>query len=210
MFYDEFYFVTPGVLIPRPDTERVVDHALKFLPEGGRLLDLCCGSGCIAISSLRHSANTSALLVDVSPPALDLARRNAERNGVLPRCGFLCADLRGYPQTDGQFDVIASNPPYVRSAVVDTLEKECSYEPRIAFDGGEDGMDFYRILLEICPPNLKKGGRMIFEIGFDQREAITALCRERNYFLQVFRDDGKNDRVAVIDPFTAFAGISRI
>lgn len=200
VFFDEYYTVTPDVLIPRPDTERVVEKVIKHLPEGGRMLDLCCGSGCIAISSLCHSVNTTALLSDVSAPSLEIARKNAARNGVTDRCAFLRADLFDFPPLRERFDVIASNPPYVRSDVIDTLEKECSFEPRIAFDGGEDGMRFYRRLLDLCPPLLKKGGTMVFEIGYDQKEAITALCREKGYGIEVYKDYGKNDRVAVIRP----------
>ena len=204
VFYDEYYTVTPDVLIPRPDTERIVDHALRYLPRSGRLLDLCCGSGCIAISCLCHSALTTALLVDVSAPALQIAEKNAQRNSVFSRCEFLCADLRLFLPIRKQFDVIVSNPPYVKKSVIDTLEAECSFEPRIAFDGGADGMDFYKILLDFCPPLLKTGGKLVFEIGYDQKAAITALCREKCYFVKVFKDYGKNDRVAVIDPFRAF------
>ena len=199
VFFDEYYTVTPSVLIPRPDTERVVEWVLKCLPDGGRLLDLCTGSGCIAISSLCHSKNTEATLVDVSPEALEIARKNAERNGVLDRCTFLLADLtKTFP--DGDFDVIVSNPPYVASHVVDTLEEECSFEPRIAFDGGLDGGDFYRRILTEAPGHLKEGGRVVFEIGYDQRELMHALCEPLGYEVKVYKDYGKNDRVAVITP----------
>ena len=198
VFFDEYYCVTPDVLIPRPDTERVVEQVLRRLHPGGRLLDLCCGSGCIAISSLCHSKDTTALLVDISAPALEIAKKNAARNGVLDRCAFLCADLRAFSCNE-KFDVIASNPPYVRTSVIDTLERECSYEPRIAFDGGGDGMDFYRLLLDLCPPLLSDGGKLVFEIGYDQRADITALCAEKGLALEIYKDYGKNDRVAVID-----------
>ena len=146
VFFDEYYYVTPDVLIPRPDTERVVEWCLKKLPKSGRLLDLCCGSGCIGISSLVHSRDTEAVSVDISEKALSVAERNAERNGVRERIRLVQADLLkdDFLCEKERFDVIVSNPPYVRTAVVDTLEPECGYEPRIAFDGGEDGMVFYR------------------------------------------------------------------
>lgn len=200
VFYNETYTVTPDVLIPRPDTERVVEQVLKLLPPGGRLLDLCAGSGCIAISTLCHSKDTTALLVDISPAALEIARKNAARNGVLDRCSFLCADLKKRPELPGGFDVIASNPPYVASAVVDTLEEECHREPREAFDGGGDGGDFYRLFLGYCPPLLAPKGKLVFEIGYDQRRLIEALCLRRRYAVKIYKDYGKNDRVAVIDP----------
>ena len=198
VFYNETYKVTPDVLIPRPDTERVVDHILKHLPESGRLLDLCCGSGCIAISSLCHSKNTRATLVDVSRPALEIARENARINGVSERCAFLYADLFDKPDIGGTYDVIASNPPYVRRGVIPTLEEECHKEPYIAFDGGEDGGDFYRLLLDFCPPYLKKGGKMIFEIGYDQRALISETAKNAGMACEIYKDYGGNDRVAVL------------
>ncbi len=196
-FYDEVYKVTPAVLIPRFDTERVVEKVLKYLPEGGRLLDLCCGSGCIAVSALCHSRNTEAVLVDISAEALSVARENAKLNGVEKRCTFLCADINEL-SLKASFDVISSNPPYVARTVVDTLPRECMKEPRIAFDGGKDGGDFYRVLLNLCPPLLEKNGRMVFEIGYDQRPLLENLCQKANFALEIYKDYGKNDRVAVI------------
>lgn len=199
VFFDETYKVTPAVLIPRPDTERVVERVLRHLPRGGSLLDLCTGSGCIAISVLCHSEDTRATLVDVSPDALALAKENAEKNGVLDRCTFLECDLMaGFPK--GLYDLIVSNPPYVLSAVVDTLEEECSFEPRIAFDGGVDGGDFYRRILEEGPKHLKAGGKMVFEIGYDQRPLMETLSKKSGFALEIFKDYGKNDRVAVFVP----------
>lgn len=197
VFFDEYYTVTPDVLIPRPDTERVVEHVLKHLPAGGQLLDLCTGSGCIAISALCHSKDTRATLVDISSDALKIAMENAKRNGVFERCAFVQADLtHHFPQ--GLYDVIVSNPPYVLSDVVDTLETECSFEPRIAFDGGRDGGDFYRLILDHAPAHLKKGGKVVFEIGYDQRSLMESLCRIHGFGLDIYKDYGKNDRVAVI------------
>ncbi len=202
VFFDEYYYVTPDVLIPRPDTERVVDWVLKKLPKGGKLLDLCCGSGCIAISSLCHSKETTAVSVDISPAALAVAGRNAERNGVEKRIRFLQGDLLAKPFLDEgeRFDVIVSNPPYIRTSVVDTLEPECGYEPRIAFDGGKDGMVFYRTILTRFIKHLKEDGFLVFEIGYDQREDMSKLAREFGFDCQIYKDYGKNDRVAVLHP----------
>lgn len=198
VFFDETYLVSPAVLIPRPDTERVVEKVLLHLPRGGRFLDLCTGSGCIAISALCHSEQTEAVLVDISEDALLVARENARRNGVYERCTFLCADLFDDVDFGSPYDVIVSNPPYVASNVVDTLETGCRYEPRIAFDGGNDGGDFYRRLLTLCPPFLKPGGKLIFEIGYDQRAFIINLAKEQGFDAEVYKDYGKNDRVAVL------------
>lgn len=202
VFFDEYYYVTPATLIPRPDTERVVEWVLKKLPKNGTLLDLCCGSGCIGISSLRHSDNTTALSVDVSEDALAVAKRNAERNQVTERIRFVQGDLLkgGFLSEEDRFDVIVSNPPYVKSAVVPTLEEECHYEPQIAFDGGEDGMVFYRAIVRDYGKYIKEDGHLIFEIGYDQREDISNLADAFGFECQIYKDYGKNDRVAVLRP----------
>lgn len=201
VFYDEYYYVTPDTLIPRPDTERVVEWVLKRLPVNGKLLDLCCGSGCIGISALKHSENTMAVSVDISEGALRVAIRNANRNGVENRIRFVQADLvkDNFLETEC-FDVIVSNPPYVKTAVVDTLEPECGYEPRIAFDGGEDGMVFYRIILNRFTKHLKENGCFVFEIGYDQGQDMTNLAAMHGFDCQIYKDYGKNDRVAVLCP----------
>ncbi len=197
-FYGEMYTVTPDTLIPRPDTEHLVEHIIKRLPAGGCFADLCTGSGAVGISVLAHSGAEKALLVDISEGAIEVAEKNAKRNGVLDRCKFLCEDLNNLHLDQESFDIIASNPPYVRTDVVPTLEKECSYEPYIAFDGGEDGMYFYRLILEKFRKALKRDGYFIFEIGYDQGEAINTLAESFGFKAEVFKDYGKNDRVAVI------------
>ena len=196
-FYGEMYKVTPDTLIPRPDTEHVVEHIIKNLPNGGRLLDLCTGSGCIAISSLCHTKNTTATLVDISEGAVSVAKENLQKNGVENRGTVICADVNQIDLFDQVYDVISSNPPYVKTHVVKTLEKECSFEPYIAFDGGVDGMDFYKLILDRFANNLSPKGCFIFEIGYDQREDIISVCKEKGFFCTVYKDYGKNDRVAV-------------
>ncbi len=201
VFFDEYYYVTPDTLIPRPDTERVVEWVLKKLPSNGTLLDLCCGSGCIGISTLKHSENTTALAVDISEGALAVAKRNANRNGVQDRIRFVKSDLTKDIFLENEtFDVIVSNPPYVKTDVVDMLEPQCGYEPRIAFDGGKDGMVFYRVILTRFAKHLKEDGQFVFEIGYDQREDMSHLAFELGFDCQIYKDYGKNDRVAVLHP----------
>jgi len=202
VFFDEYYYVTPDTLIPRPDTERVVEWVLKKLPVGGRLLDLCCGSGCIGISAIKHSQGTASIGVDISKGALAVAQRNAQRNGVDDRVSFVNADLTKdvFLPEGALFDVIVSNPPYVKSEVVDTLEPECGYEPRIAFDGGADGMIFYRAILARFAAYLKLDGCFIFEIGYDQKEDMLNLADQYGFDCQIYKDYGKNDRVAIMHP----------
>lgn len=197
-FWRESYEVSPDCLVPRPDTEHLVERAIELLPRGARFADLCTGSGCVAISTLCSRPDTSALAVDLFERTLALATRNALRNGVADRVTFLQADVLKTPPSVGVFDAILSNPPYIQSAVVDTLEKEVLGEPRAALDGGADGLDFYRAILTVWRPLLREGGFFLFEIGYDQGEALRALAREQGLLAEVFRDYGGNERVVLI------------
>lgn len=197
-FYNEMFFVTPDTLIPRPDTEHVVEKIVKSISTGGVFADLCCGSGAIGVSALCNSKASRALLVDISDKAIAVAKKNAKRNGAFDRCEFICSDLNDLVLPDLSFDIIASNPPYVRTDVIPTLEKECSYEPYIAFDGGADGMYFYDLILKRFSGALKVGGSFIFEIGYDQAQDIKLLADKYGYNLQIFKDYGGNDRVAIL------------
>ena len=196
-FYNEMYEVTPATLIPRPDTEHIVEKAIKLMPKGGLFADLCTGSGAIGISILANSDAVSGLLVDISEDAVKIAEKNAARNGVSHRAIIKRADLNELV-LEGEYDIIVSNPPYVKTEVIQTLEKECSYEPYIAFDGGADGIYFYNLILERFTDNLKDGGYFVFEIGYDQKDDIKALAIKYGMNAEVFRDYGGNDRVAVI------------
>jgi release factor glutamine methyltransferase len=197
-FYNEMYYVTTDTLIPRPDTEHIVEKVIKLLPADGVFADLCTGSGAIGISVLANSKAKSAFLMDISENALKIAQKNAKRNNVIERCVFECQDINDLVLSDESFDIIASNPPYVKTEVISTLEKECSFEPYIAFDGGADGMYFYNLILERFTSALKPEGCFVFEIGYDQGNDIKELARNFGMEAEVFKDFGKNDRVAVI------------
>ena len=196
-FYGETYRLNRDCLIPRPETEHIVDELLERLPQNGSFADLCTGSGCIAISSLVHRKDASCLAVDISESALSMARENADRNGVGDRILLKKADiLHDRPECvlDGRtFDILVSNPPYIDSSVIETLSDEVRKEPRIALDGGEDGMDFYRVLIGSYLPLLAKNGLLILEIGYDQAERIRAL-----HPCEILKDYSGNDRVAII------------
>lgn len=193
-FYDEVYKVSPDCLIPQPDTEHVVDKLIELLPQNGSFADLCTGSGCIAISALAHRKDAKAIAVDISDGALKLALENAVLNGVEGRLSFKKADiLTRSALEDDKFDIIVSNPPYIKTDVIKTLDPEVRAEPLIALDGGKDGLDFYRVLINEYSKNVKKGGYMIFEIGYDQADDLRSLCK-----CDIFKDYGGNDRVAVL------------
>ena len=198
-FYRERYSVDKSCLIPRPDTEILVDTAVKAIPEGERFLDLCTGSGCVGISVLNNTKSTTALLVDISESALAIARKNAEDNGVLSRAEFeICDVMAAIPE--GEYFAILSNPPYVSNKAYATLEPEIAHEPDIAFLGGEDGADFYRRLIPACKARLKPGGFLAFEIGYDQGELLTELGKAEGFFVEIVKDLSGNDRVAVLKP----------
>ena len=200
-FYRETYEVDENCLIPRADTEHLVEQGIKRLPQGGRLLDLCTGSGCVAISTLCARPDATGVAVDLFEGTLALAARNAVRNGVEKRLTFRRADVLCAPNGTWEaesFDVILSNPPYIRADVMPTLQREVHHEPFAALCGGEDGLDFYRAILQKWRPLLKKGGCVLFEIGYDQADALVALGREQGMEAQVFRDYGGNDRVVYL------------
>ena len=195
-FYREEYFVTPDCLIPRSDTEILVDYLVKHLPQGAKVIDLCTGSGCIAISTAKNRPDSSVIACDISEGALGIARKNAVHNGV--KVEFFTADVKNPSTIGDEFDCIVSNPPYIQTNVVDTLKEELFCEPRIALDGGNDGMDFYRAIVENYKANLKKGGFFAFEMGYDQKDAIKAIAAENGFDFEEIYDYGGNFRVAVL------------
>ncbi len=199
-FYGNRFTVSPDCLIPQPDTEHCVSLALDNLPTDGYLFDLCTGSGCIAISILKEKSYVRATAVDISTAALEIAKKNSVLNGVTKNLDFieanvLTADLSSIIK---KADVIVSNPPYINSDVIDTLSKEVQHEPRIALDGGDDGMIFYRHFIEKLTKKMKPSAVMILEIGYDQSERISELCEKNGLDLNLHRDFGGNIRVAEI------------
>lgn len=201
-FCNETYLVSPDCLIPRADTEILVEAAAELLPQGGRFIDLCTGSGCIAVSLLALRKDATGDAVDLYPNTLRVAEQNAERNGVKPRFTAHLADVLHpeFMQSLGKFDLILSNPPYIPSRVVDGLAPEVGFEPRAALDGGDDGLIFYRALLSLYPQYLARNGRMILEIGYDQADALRALAEEYRLSCEIRRDLGGCDRVAILSP----------
>ncbi|MBR7097902.1 MAG: peptide chain release factor N(5)-glutamine methyltransferase [Clostridia bacterium] len=199
-FYRQRYEISPDCLIPRADTEILVEEAVKRLPKGAFFADLCTGSGCIAVSVLAERPDTRALAVELSPRALELAERNARRNGVSERFSPLQADVLHFSShLHPRPHAILSNPPYIRSEIVPTLPPEVQKEPRMALDGGEDGLIFYRALVKLAREWLDDGGFCLFEIGFDQGDAITELAAREGFSCTLRQDYGGCDRVAILD-----------
>ncbi|MDE6883871.1 MAG: peptide chain release factor N(5)-glutamine methyltransferase [Lachnospiraceae bacterium] len=197
------FLVNRNVLIPRQDTEILVEEVLKNLHDGMHILDMCTGSGCILLSLLRYSNESTGIGADSSELALQVAKRNAERilgrDAALEkaRASFVQGDLFQALDEKEKFDIIVSNPPYIRTDVIDTLMPEVrDYEPISALDGREDGLFYYRRICEQAGAYLYGGGMLFFEIGYDQGEEVSRLLRETGYTeVEIFKDYAGNDRV---------------
>ena len=189
--------VDRSVLIPEQDTENLVEEIMRNLCGGERILDLCTGSGCILLSLLYYSNGTTGVGTDLSHEALGTAADNAGRLNLAERAKWRQGDLFEAVGDDERFDLIVSNPPYIRSDVIDGLSPEVSvHEPRLALDGGEDGLSFYRKIIPEAVRYLVTGGMLFLEIGFDQAEAVSSLMRDAGYYeVRVIRDYGGNDRI---------------
>ena len=183
-FFGLTFEMNENCLCPRPDTEVLVEQTLLRLPRGARMLELCTGSGCIPISVCHSREDVSAISTDIFPETLALAERNAVRNGVVDRISFRLSDVFS-PEgldADGLFDAIVSNPPYIRSDVIETLMPEVrDHDPCMALDGTADGLYFYRRIIEESEHYLKRGGQLFFEIGHDQAEEVSALMQSHGY-----------------------------
>ena len=176
----------PSTLIPRLDTESVVEDALSELHDGMRILDLCTGSGCILLSLLKYSNDCIGIGTDISAKAVELAQLNSQRLGI--EATFLQGDL--FEGVEGKFDMILSNPPYIESAVIETLDDEVrKFEPMSALDGGEDGLVFYRRIAKEAKRYLKRGAVLIFEIGYNQGESVPGILSEEGYQEIVVKKD---------------------
>ena len=184
-------------LIPRSDTEILVDYAVKNIPSGARFLDLCTGSGCVGISTLKNTTETTAVLVDICDGALRKAGENAERNGVADRVSLVSVDVMK-DVVEGEFFAVISNPPYVSDSAYEALESEIFSEPKQAFVGGIDGGDFYRHLTPIYKEKIAKSGFIAYEIGYDQADMLREIAKECGMECQIIKDMDGNERVAVL------------
>lgn len=192
------FSVNEHVLIPRQDTEILVEEVLKELHDGMRVLDMCTGSGCILLSLMHYSNDCEGLGVDLSAEALEVAERNVLK--VLTpekteHVHFLQSDL--FEKLEDKFEIIVSNPPYIASVEVEKLMPEVrDHEPRMALNGTEDGLYFYRRIIEEAGKHLVSSGMLFFEIGYDQGQAVSELMRTQGYReVQVVQDYAGLDRV---------------
>ncbi len=189
------FHVNSNVLIPRQDTETLVEEAIKLVEPGMNILDMCTGSGCIIISILSRCRDIQGTGSDISKQALNVAKENAKLNNVA--VDFERSDL--FENLSDKYDMIVSNPPYIRSDVVPTLMPEvCQFEPIDALDGHEDGLYFYRKIIKECKSFLKEDGKILFEIGNDQGQAVSDMLTYAGFRnVRVIKDLAHNDRVVV-------------
>lgn len=187
------FMVNENVLIPRFDTEILVEEVMKHLHDGFSLLDMCTGSGCILLSLLHYSNECKGVGVDISEAALAVAKNNCEKLGL--NATFIQSDL--FANVNGKYDIIVSNPPYIRSDVIPTLMEEVKgHEPMLALDGMEDGLFFYKKIVDESPKYLNGGGMLFFEIGYDQGKDVSLLMKDAGFKdVKVIKDYAGLDRV---------------
>lgn len=195
------FFVTPAVLIPRPDTEILVETALELLKtvDSPDILDIGTGSGAISISMLVNLPNAKGTTVDISKEAIAVATSNADKHQVAERLTFCQGDLFA-PVVGQKFSAILSNPPYIPAADISQLEPEVRQEPSLALDGGTDGLDFYRRIIQEGKQYLLAGGFIAMEVGFDQAQLVAAMAEETGFFKvsAIVKDYGGIERVVVL------------
>ncbi|GHV34147.1 release factor glutamine methyltransferase [Clostridia bacterium] len=190
--------VTPDVLIPRMDTEVLAEAAIKLAP--ARSLDLCCGSGCVALAIASNVERARVVMLDFSDAALRIARKNARDLKLQSRVTAVRGDALSPPPADmGQFDALTCNPPYIPTHECDKLDSGVrDYEPRMALDGGADGLRFYRAVLAHWSDCVKRGGKMLFEVGIGQSAAVESLMLLTGYRdIEIVKDTANIERVVI-------------
>ncbi|MBR3003013.1 MAG: peptide chain release factor N(5)-glutamine methyltransferase [Clostridia bacterium] len=194
------FYVNENVLIPRQDTEILVEEAIKIAQKTNakKILDLCTGSGAIAISIAKYVENSEVTAIDISKEALRVAKKNATNNEVQNQITFIESDLFSKIRNT-KFDMIISNPPYIKKEVIKKLSKEVQKEPLIALDGGYDGLDFYKKIVRNAYEYLKLGGYLCLEIGYDQKKSVTQIIEQEGKYINIYskKDLYDNDRIIV-------------
>jgi release factor glutamine methyltransferase len=204
----EFY-VDRNVLIPRLDTEYLVEEMMREVGDGSSVLDVCTGSGCILISLMRYKNDIDGTGTDISEAALEIARKNedlvfntqneksSDEHGLHNTIKWIRSDM--FEAVTGEYDYIVSNPPYIRADVIETLMSEVrDHDPMQALDGGSDGLRFYRIIAEEAGSHLKRGGKLFLEIGYDQGEDVKELLGRQGFRdIKILKDYSGNERVVI-------------
>lgn len=193
------FYVDENVLIPQPDTEILVEEVLSIIEkqESLSVLDMCTGSGAIAVSIAKNTNNCNVYAVDISNTALEVAKKNAIRNEVDEKIEFINSNMFEKLDINKKFDIIVSNPPYIETDTIKQLDIQVQNEPKIALDGGLDGLDFYRNILANSKKYLKENGTIAMEIGYNQGKSVTDLFKTQYKNVYCKKDLSGNDRVIV-------------
>ena len=200
-FYGLKFYVDENVLIPRSDTEILVETVIKYVKnlenKNGNLkiLDMCTGSGIIAIILAKYCENVDITAVDKSENALKVAIKNAKTHNVYNKINFVKSDM--FENLKGKYNIIVSNPPYIEKDVIKTLSKDVQHEPEMALDGGINGLDFYRIINNNVDNFLEKNGAVFLEIGYNQRDSVSEIFAENFKNIKCIKDLNNLDRVIV-------------
>lgn len=193
------FYVDENVLVPRDDTEILVEEAIHILKKEPQktVLDLCAGSGAIGIAIAKYVKESQVQLADISKKALQVAKRNIEKNGVERQVKLLESDL--FENTKDTFDMIVSNPPYIETSIIKTLQKEVQAQPMLALDGGIDGLALYRRIIQNAHSYLNKGGYLCLEIGYNQKERVIELLQKANQYEEIYskKDLAGKDRIVI-------------
>lgn len=193
------FYVDENVLIPQPDTEILVEKAIEIAEttQKNKILDMCTGSGCIAISLAKKINNAQITAVDISNSALNVANKNAINNNVENKIKFINSDM--FNNIEEKFDIIVSNPPYIETETINKLEIEVQNEPHLALDGGIDGLKFYKIIANNAFKYLNENGYLLLEIGYNQQNSVTQLLQDIGKYknIETIKDLGGNYRVVI-------------
>ena len=194
------FYVDENVLIPQPDTEILVEEVLNICSNKDykyNILDLCTGSGAIGISLAKYIENLDITMTDISDEALKIAKNNAIKNDVFNKCLFIKSDM--FEKIEDKFDIIVSNPPYIKTDVIKNLDMEVQNEPRLALDGGEDGLEFYRIIARDAWNHLNNNGFLAIEIGYDQKDEVIKLLEDTGMYGEIYskKDLSGKDRIII-------------
>lgn len=194
------FYVNEDVLIPRQDTEILVEEVIKIAKKinAKSILDMCTGSGAIAVSLAKYLPNTEITAIDISKKSLEIAKKNAKSNEVENQITFIESDLFDKIPNE-KYDIIVSNPPYIKKDVIKTLTKEVQKEPEIALDGGIDGLDFYRKIVKQAENHLKYKGYICLETGYDQRQDVIKIINDERKYINTYskKDLYDNDRIVI-------------
>ena len=204
-FYGIQMYVNENVLIPQPDTEILVQEVIKIIEQKNKnkeqkdieILDMCTGSGCIAVAIATNVQNVNVMLADVSREALKVAKVKAQNTNTTEKIKFIQTNM--FENVEGKFDIIVSNPPYIEKDTIKSLDKQVQNEPLLALDGGEDGLKFYRILVNEGYKYLNKDGYLCMEIGYNQKQKVEELLKQNEKYTSIYtlKDFNGNDRVVI-------------